>query len=118
MRSEGRGLHLLLFDDECPLCVRFQEGVKRRDKEGRIEPVAFGDPRIGRIAAGMSREQLRSSFHLVRPDGTLVSGHRALPELLRLLPGWRLAGLLLRLPGAGKLSEWAYRWIARRRSRE
>ncbi len=78
--------------------------------------VPFKDPQIAQIVPQMSREQLLNSFHLVLPGGAVLSGHRAIPELLTLLPGFKPAGWLLRhAPFGQKLSEWVYRWIAAHR---
>lgn len=115
MSESGRKVHLL-YDENCSPCVGFQEEIKRRDRHGRIEPVGFEDPRIAALVPGMTREQLRNSFHLVLPDGRVLSGHRALPNLLELLPGWGLAAWFLRhAPGAEWFSEHLYVWIASRR---
>lgn len=105
--------YFLLYDGECRLCVGFANEVRRRDRRGRMELVPFEDPRIPSIVPGMSGETLRNSFHLVSPDGRVVSGANAMPDLLSLLPGWKPAGWLLRrLPGAPWLSERLYAWIA------
>ena len=110
------GKHFLLYDEHCSLCVRFKEAVQRRDRQGRIEPVGFEDPRIPRLVPGIPQERLRSSFHLVLPEGRLLSGHRALPELLSLLPGGSLPAWFLRhAPGAPWLSKRLYAWIAEHR---
>lgn len=106
----------LIYDENCPLCIRFLDEVKRRDRVGRIEPVGFEDPRIRQLTPGMTEEQLRRSFHLVFPDGRVVSGSRAVPALLKLLPGGKVPGWLLEhLPGSAWLSEKLYAWIATHR---
>ena len=109
-------VYYLLYDEGCSLCVRFQEEVNRRDRRAKIKMVGFEDPRIGQIVPGMSREELSKSFHLVLPGGKVLSGHRAMPELLRIIPGWGAAGWLLkRLPFSERISERIYAWIAARR---
>jgi predicted DCC family thiol-disulfide oxidoreductase YuxK len=57
------------------------------------------------------------AMHLVLPDGTILAGERALPEILRRTRRYRLAADLFRLPGAGILSRLLYRAFARRRHR-
>ena len=106
----------LLYDDDCPLCLHFQEWVQRRDRHHIIEPVGFKDARIPKIVPQISAERLQKSFHLVMPDGKVLSGSRAMPTLLGLLPGWKIVGWLLRvLPGANIVSDRIYRWIASHR---
>ncbi|MCM8794247.1 MAG: DUF393 domain-containing protein [Candidatus Omnitrophica bacterium] len=108
--------YYLLYDEECALCVRFQAGIKERDRKDLIVPVGFTDPRIHEIVPQLSNEQLLNNFHLVAPDGRVASGGNALPELLCLLPGLRFLGLTLKvLPPARRLSDRIYRRIAARR---
>ena len=105
--------YYLLYDENCSLCVRFMQAVKRRDRRGRIEPVGFQDFRIPTIVPLMTRGELENSFHLVFPDGKVKSGPQAMPHLLELLPSMRLVGWLLRIvPGSEKISEWIYARIA------
>ena len=108
--------YYLLYDENCSLCVRFMQEVKRRDRRGRIVPVGFQDPRIPTLVPSMTREKLENSFHLVLPDGTVKSGPQAMPSLLGLLPGLRLVGWLLGvLPGSKGISELVYARIAAHR---
>ena len=108
--------YFLLYDESCSFCVRFQAEVKHRDRRNRIVPVGFEDPRIPTLVPGMTQEQLRNSFHLVLPDGRVLNGHRAMPNLLELLPGWGAAAWLLQhAPGAEWISERLYAWIASHR---
>jgi len=106
----------LLYDEECALCVQFQQEIARWDVHRRITPVGFKDPRIGSLVPRMNRDQLQSSFHLVLLDGSVLSGPRAMPTLLRLLPGLRWAGWLLTwLPFGGWLSDRIYARIVSHR---
>jgi len=57
------------------------------------------------------------AMHLVLPDGTILAGDQALPELLRRTRRYRRAAILFRFPGAGILSRLLYRAFARRRHR-
>ena len=108
--------HYLLYDDSCSLCQGFREWVVKRDKRKFIEPVGFRDPRLPEIAPGLTGEKLFGSMHLVLPDGKVLSGHRAMPKLLELLPGLAWLGRLIKiLPGSDWWSGKIYLWIARHR---
>ena len=110
--------HYLLYDEGCTPCVRFKEGIISWDKGRRIEPMGMRDPRIREIVPQMPRELLFQSFHLVFPDGRVASGHQAIPEILKLLPGLGWIGYSLKfLPGAEKLSERIYAWMAAAKER-
>ena len=95
--------HYLLYDDSCSLCQGFRDWVVKRDTRKRIEPVGFLDPRLSEIAPGLTSEKLFGSMHLVLPGGEILSGHRAIPKLLELLPG------------SDWLSRKIYHWIAAHR---
>lgn len=56
-------------------------------------------------------------MHLILPDGRVFAGGRAVPEILRLLPGWRLLVWLWRVPGVAWATDRVYAWVAARRHR-
>jgi predicted DCC family thiol-disulfide oxidoreductase YuxK len=55
------------------------------------------------------------AIHLVLPDGRVLAGHAAIPEILLHLNGWRRLAALFRLPGMRRLAPVVYAWIARHR---
>ena len=56
-----------------------------------------------------------NAMHLVLPDGTVMVGEKALPEIVLRLRRYHLVAMLFKLPGASVLSRIAYRWFADRR---
>ena len=58
-----------------------------------------------------------TAMQLVLPDGRVLAGADAVPELLRRLPRWRWAASLLAVPGAQAVARRAYAWIAANRMR-
>jgi predicted DCC family thiol-disulfide oxidoreductase YuxK len=54
-------------------------------------------------------------MHLVLPDGRVLAGADAAPELLRLLPGKGWLAPLFAVPGVLPIARRVYGWIARRR---
>ncbi len=63
------------------------------------------------------RERFARSVHLALPDGEMLSGANAVFRALSFAPGrpWLLE-MYHRVPGFAALSEWAYRFIAARRT--
>jgi predicted DCC family thiol-disulfide oxidoreductase YuxK len=55
------------------------------------------------------------AMHLVLPDGSIIIGERAVPEILQRIRGYRWAAALFRLPGTGIFSRIFYRWFAKNR---
>jgi predicted DCC family thiol-disulfide oxidoreductase YuxK len=104
----------LIYDGECGMCRRAVEFVRRADRERRIALVPFQDE--GRVAAfGIPLPALAAAMHLVLPDGRVLAGADAAPELLRLLPGWHWVAWVFGVPGVPPVARRVYRWIARRR---
>jgi predicted DCC family thiol-disulfide oxidoreductase YuxK len=106
---------VLLYDEDCGFCKWSLEKVLAWDRAGRIRAVPIQSDDGQRLLAGLDPRARLDSWHLVTPDGTLVSAGAAARPLARLLPGGRpLAALFGAFPGA---TERAYRYIAGHRDR-
>jgi len=104
----------LFYDGECGFCRDAVAVLSRWDREGRIELIPFQD--AGRVAKfGLPLPALAAAMHLVLPDGRVVAGADAVPELGRLLPGKRWLTWLFAVPGVRPIARRAYAWIAARR---
>ena len=104
----------LFYDGECGFCRDAVAVLSRWDREGRIELIPFQD--AARVAKfGLPLPALAAAMHLVLPDGRVVAGADAVPELGRLLPGKRWLTWLFAVPGVRPIARRAYAWIAARR---
>jgi predicted DCC family thiol-disulfide oxidoreductase YuxK len=106
----------LIYDGECGFCRRSVELLRRWDREQRIAVVPFQDR--ARVAAfGIPLPALAAAMHLVLPppDGRVLAGADAAPEILRLLPGKRWLAWAFRVPGVPSLARRVYGRIARSR---
>lgn len=52
------------------------------------------------------------AMQLILPDGRVLSGEKALPEILKRLNRYSHAAALFRLPGSEIISRTFYRWFA------
>ncbi|MGB3495725.1 MAG: DUF393 domain-containing protein [Elainellaceae cyanobacterium] len=106
----------LLYDGECPLCVREVNFLKKRDaKRGRV---AFVD-----IAAydyepddhqGIDYETAMGRIHGILPDGTVIQNVEVFRRVYEALDmGWVYAAT--QLPILGSLANWVYGLWADRR---
>jgi predicted DCC family thiol-disulfide oxidoreductase YuxK len=108
----------LVYDADCPVCRAAADWVRRN----AVAPDAF-EFLPCRAAETRSRfpaiteAACLQAMHLVLPDGTILVGEQALPEILRRTRRYRQAAVLFRLPGAGIVSRLLYRAFARRRHR-
>jgi predicted DCC family thiol-disulfide oxidoreductase YuxK len=107
----------VLYDGNCPLCLREVRMLKARDPQGRsagfedISAPGFDPARYGR-----SHPELMARIHGVLPDGRLVEGMEVFRRVYAAVGlGWLLAPTgwpLLRT-----VFDAAYRWFARNRLR-
>jgi predicted DCC family thiol-disulfide oxidoreductase YuxK len=104
----------LIYDGACGFCQRSVDLVRRWDREQRITLIPFQDH--ARVAAfAIPLPALAAAMHLILPDGRVLAGADAVPEILRLLPGKGWWAWAFRVPGALPLARRLYGWIARRR---
>jgi predicted DCC family thiol-disulfide oxidoreductase YuxK len=59
--------------------------------------------------------QCMAAMQLVLPDGRILAGADAVPELLRRIPRWRWVAGVFAMPGVRPLGRAVYAWIARNR---
>lgn len=106
----------LIYDGDCGFCRRSVDLLQRWDREQRIALIPFQD-QVRVAAFGIPLPALAAAMHLILPppDGRVLAGADAVPELLRLLPGKRWLAWWFRVPGVLPVARRLYAWIARRR---
>lgn len=109
------GPAVLVYDGECPLCRGAAGWIRRRALPGRFEFLPCRSPERRARFPWMSDAACLEALQLVLPDGRVLAGEAAVPEILRRLVGWRWLAGLFRLPGTGLLAPRLYRWVARHR---
>src|SRR5438067_253118 len=105
-----------IYDGEGGVCRRSVDGVRRWAREHRIALVPFrGRARVA--GCNIPLPALAAAMHLVLPppDGRVLSGADAVPELLQRLPGKGWLPWGFRIPGVRPIARRVYAWIARRR---
>src|SRR2546425_7019741 len=115
MRADGTR-PTLIYDGECGFCQRSVDLLRRWDRERRIAFVPFQDR--ARVAAfNIPLPALAAAMHLALPppDGRVLSGADAVPELLGLFPGKRWLAWGFRVPGLPPVAPRLYPCSARRR---
>ncbi len=104
----------LIYDGECGFCREAVALVTRWDRERRVTLIPFQEQ--ARVAAfRIPLPALAAAMHLVLPDGRVLAGADAVPDLLRLLPGKRWLAPLFAVPGVLPVARRVYSWIARQR---
>jgi predicted DCC family thiol-disulfide oxidoreductase YuxK len=108
----------LIYDGECAMCRASALWIMRRAMDGgalEILPCRSA-PRRQRFPQ-ITDEQCMTAMQLVLPDGRVLAGADAMPELLRRMPRWRHLAALFALPGMRPIARRVYAWIARNRMR-
>ena len=109
---------VLIYDSECPFCRGAIDWVLRRAPDpSAFECLPCRSAETRTRFPAVPEDACMRAVHLVLPDGSILAGERAIPEILRRLPRWNRAAALFSLPGAAPFSRVLYRWIAARRHR-
>ena len=97
----------VLFDGSCPICTAEINQYKQIAPAGRINWVdVSSDDFVPPL--GKSKDVLMQRFHVITPDGTLISGAAAFVHVWEQLPGWRRLAALTKIPGALSVMELGY----------
>ncbi len=105
----------LIYDGTCPICSGTVQWIERNEEKGAFETMPCQSTFLGERYPDISFDECMQAMHLVLPDGHVLAGERALPEIFKRLRKYHAFALLFRLPGAEKLSRIVYRWFAARR---
>ena len=106
---------VLIYDGACPICQRAMRWIERRALPDRFEFLPCQSQERRARFPWMSDQACLEALQLVLPDGRVLAGDAAIPEILRRLRGWRWLTRLFRLPGAGVFAPRLYAWVARNR---
>ena len=109
---------VLVYDADCPVCRAAADWVRRHAVvPGTFQYLPCRSAETRSRFPAIAEAACLQAMHLVLPDGAILVGERALPEILRRTRRYRRAAVLFRFPGAGTVSRFLYRAFARRRHR-
>lgn len=78
-------LPLVLYDPECPLCVRFKQGLEYLDKS--LNFVSVHEDEVYANFPELSRQDCISKVHLITIDKKVLMGPEVVDYLVNTLPG-------------------------------
>jgi predicted DCC family thiol-disulfide oxidoreductase YuxK len=107
--------HVVLYDDECPMCIFQMRLLTWLDWFHAVMLVAISDPRAQQIAPDLTRADLLEAIHCVTPAGRIYRGARCVRFVGMRMPLVMPLAIFLWLPGVIWVAERVYMWISRNR---
>ena len=108
----------LIYDAECPMCRASAMWLMRRAlSSGLLEILPCRSPVRRERFPQVPEAHCMTAMQLVLPDGRVLGGADAVPELLRRIRGWAWVAGVFALPPVRPLARVIYGWIARNRMR-
>ncbi len=92
MQIEEQSPPVLLFNDECGVCRRIANWVKKQAKAASatrsidVRPIGQDPEELQALNHGLSIWDAYATIHLLMPDGSMKLGGEAVAEVLRHLP--------------------------------
>ncbi|MGH7390468.1 MAG: thiol-disulfide oxidoreductase DCC family protein [Candidatus Rokuibacteriota bacterium] len=108
----------LIYDGDCSMCRASALWLMRRAIAGgatELEIVPCRSPVRRERFPQVAEEACMTAMQLVLPDGQVLAGADAVPEILERIPRWRWLRRLFELPGVRPVARRGYAWIARNR---
>lgn len=115
--SDSPGLPAVVYDGECPFCLKQIARIKRRDCNGAFEYVSRQTDGIELRFPKLAEGDFDSGMRLVHSDQSISVGADAVYEIARRLHGWRRLAWLYRVPIIQGVLRGVYGWIAKNRYR-
>ncbi|MDA8793265.1 DUF393 domain-containing protein [Bacteriovoracaceae bacterium] len=77
---------ILLYDKQCPMCLRFKQGIQYIDTNRQIEFLDIYDPKTYEKITFLTQKECETIIHLVDVRGEVYVGADALTFLVKQFP--------------------------------
>lgn len=102
-------LPLVLYDPECPLCLRFKQGLEFLDKN--LNFVSARDEDIYSVFPELSRQECLEKVHLITVEQKVLKGPEVVDYLANRLPGVSKLAWLLETDKGQKVKDYFYQKV-------
>lgn len=100
---------LVLYDPECPLCLRFKQGLEFLDKD--LGFVSARDEKIYEDFPELSRQACLEKIHLMTEDKKILVGPEVVDYLVHRLPAVSKLAWLLDNDQGKKIKDYFYQKV-------
>lgn len=102
-------LPIVLFDPECPLCLRFKQGLQYLDRN--LTFVSAREEAIYASYPELNRQDCLARVHMITADKGIISGPEVVDYLVTTLPGVSKLAWLLDNDQGKKVKEFFYQKV-------
>ena len=101
-------LPLIIYDSECPLCVRFKQGLEILDFDKRINFVPLSEAQIFAEFPELKAQECAKVVHLITEERSVLKGSEVITYLLKYYPGVSKLAWLLETDQGKKVVDFFY----------
>lgn len=109
-RESGRAV--LIYDGDCPVCQKTVAWIRDNMRKDSFEMVPCRSEEARKRCSVVEEAVCMQAMQLILPDGEVLSGEKALPEIVKRLKKYSPVAALFDLPGSDILARSFYRWFA------
>lgn len=106
---------VLIYDGNCPVCSRTVEWVRENQRPDAFEMLPCQSADLDERFPEVRRSACMRALHVVLPDGSVLAGELALPEIFKRTRRYAPVAALFSLPGTQPIARAFYQWFAERR---
>jgi predicted DCC family thiol-disulfide oxidoreductase YuxK len=102
-------LPLILYDPECPLCLRFKQGLSFLDKN--LTFVSAREEEVYQAFPELSRQACLDKVHMITTEKMIIAGPDVVEHLMQTLPGVSKFAWLLDNEKGQKVKDFFYQKV-------
>lgn len=99
-------LPVVLYDPECPLCLRFKQGLEYLDQT--LTFISAREDEVYKVFPELVQQDCLKKVHLITAENQIISGQEVVDYLLKTLPGVSKLSWLLDSEQGEKIKKYFY----------
>lgn len=111
-KKKRSGTAVLIYDGECPVCQKTVAWIRENMRKDAFEMLSCQAEETRTRFPSVEQAVCMRAMQLILPDGQVLGGEKALPEIVKRLKRFSPAAAIFELPGSETLTRSFYRWFA------